>query len=278
VDEITLGNLVRISFALDVASTPTDPDSLALTAWSDWSATLGPYEWTSAVPGTVIEQDSTGRFHADLTPLSAGTWSYRWVGLDSNDEMLGAADGQFRVVTAQNRLLTVADFKALHKTNLSDAAIETYLDAARKDLDLRYGPLGVDIVQEFRPKRPYPNLLSLRYPVATVGSVVQRVWGTDTTLDPTDYRLSGDGLHLSRLSAGAVNPSFKWAGVTTITYQQRDDSVARKRIQAQLVTLDARFEGRQSHSTGDEGESFGDYAVERQAILASLRPKVLTIR
>src|SRR4029079_5204094 len=108
--------------------------------------------------------------------------------------------------------------------------------------------------------------------------VVQRLWSEDTTLDASDYLLSADGTLLTRVFLGATNPAYRWGGLTTVTYQQRDDSDARKRVQAQLVALDMRFEGRQSHSTGDEGESFGDYAQQRQAILNSLRPKVLTIR
>lgn len=275
-DEVILGNQVRATFALDVGVTPTDPDTLTLDASSEWGDVLGPYVWTGV--DDVIENDSTGRFHADLRPDSVGIWTYRWAGLDAQDEMLGASDGQFRVTSAQNRLLTVAEYKALHKTNLSDPALEHYLDAARRDLDTRYGPLGVDIVQEFRPPRPFPHFLTLRYPAYSLSSVVQRIWSEDTTLDPSDYLLSTDGTLLTRVFIGATNPAYRWGGLTTVTYQQRDDSAARKRIQAQLVALDMRFEGRQSHSTGDEGESFGDYAMQRAAIIASLRSRVLTIR
>jgi len=173
-------------------------------------------------------------------------------------------------------LLTATEFKALHKVQLTDAAVESLLAAAEADIDERWGPLGVDIIQEFFPQRPQ-QLLQLRWPVDSISSIVERVWSEDVTLDPTDYRLSADGGLLERVWLDAEHPRGMWGRRVTVTYQQKDNTPSRKRVQAQMVVLDARYQGRESHSTGDEAESFADYTTQRRDILNSLFPARLRI-
>lgn len=69
------GDTVQISFESNVAGTPTDPGTLTLYITDGQGAN------TSYVYGVgmTIVKDGTGLYHALISMINSGTWSYRWV-------------------------------------------------------------------------------------------------------------------------------------------------------------------------------------------------------
>lgn len=66
------GDVAVLSVAFTVASTPTDPDTVALTVRAP--------DGTLTVYTTALVHDGAGAYHLDLTADQAGTWAWEWEG------------------------------------------------------------------------------------------------------------------------------------------------------------------------------------------------------
>jgi len=69
-----VGDGQRLSFALDVGTTPTDPTALTLTLTPP-NAAATVLNWPTPLE---ITRDSAGRFHYDLTLTAPGPWRFDW--------------------------------------------------------------------------------------------------------------------------------------------------------------------------------------------------------
>jgi hypothetical protein len=173
-------------------------------------------------------------------------------------------------------LLTVEEYKLLHPTTIDDDALQLLLDAAESDIDARCGPL-VDVYPDETITERHDGrfgYLTLRRRASSIVAVTERVDLTDTDLDATDYLLRDDGRSFQRLGLG-VNPSDRWLGLVTVEYVPVDNTAERKRTQAALVAADVNYNpGVTSEQVGawmrQMSQAAGSYAVEREAILASL--------
>lgn len=182
-------------------------------------------------------------------------------------------------------LMTVAELRTHVTSSLTDAALQTLLDAAETAITARVG--AADAISERHPTTVYdaasgtyatvtpsPFLYPARR-VATVTAITETVGGTVTTLAANDYRVWPGGWQIERLATG-TNPRASWTGTVDITYAAASDVAERKRVQLGLVRLDLNHNpGLQSESIGDWSETYVsnsamNYGLEREAILATL--------
>ena len=71
-----MGDLVRVSVIFkNIAGTVTDPTTVTL-KYRNPAGTVT--AWT--VTAGQIVKDSTGNYHADISPTTAGVWQYKWTG------------------------------------------------------------------------------------------------------------------------------------------------------------------------------------------------------
>jgi hypothetical protein len=166
-------------------------------------------------------------------------------------------------------LLSPADFRKHHATELPDPALQMLLDAAEGWITHLLG--ATDAVVE-----RHETLGSGIYPtrrIATVTSVKETVGTVVTTLATNDYRVWPGGWQIERLNTG-TNPRTVWTGIVELTYPRPELEIAdRKRVQRELVQLDL------NHNPGLNSEQIGaweetyvnnsamNYGLEREAIL-----------
>lgn len=174
--------------------------------------------------------------------------------------------------------LTVDQLREHVTTSLGNDALQRLLNDAYGVIDEELGPTGNVTVSQRAGNGP---LLPLARDAETIVSVTEDATGTPLALAADDYRLRPSGGLLERLRTG-TNPRHRWYGIVDVTLTPADDAAARDRAAIDLVRLELNFNpGLASYSTGVYSESYatgggpdlqGDYAAQRQAILASLHP------
>lgn len=169
-------------------------------------------------------------------------------------------------------LLTTDEFRAFQATELDDASLQIFLDAAELAIEQRYGVTGSPVTETVDGGQTY---IFLRRRASSITSVLE-TWGdTDTTLAADDYQLRGDGVSVKRLGTG-TNAATWWGAPVAVTYAAADDEAERKRIQVALVKLDLNIApGASSEQIGSwmeqhQESSVWNYATQREAILDSL--------
>jgi hypothetical protein len=120
----------------------------------------------------------------------------------------------------------------------------------------------------------------LSRPAASIGTVIEDYWGSETTLAADDYEVRSSGQTLRRLHTG-TNPAYHWRGRVDVTYTPAVDADTRKRVQLELVKLDLAFSPTLASQTiGTWSETYASgkaYPEQRAEILASLGSGVLVV-
>lgn len=172
--------------------------------------------------------------------------------------------------------LTVTELREHITTSLGDTALGLLGTAAWEAVTQAGGPDGV--VTEIHDGGG--TYLFLARPAASITSITETVGSTITTLAAGDYRLGLDGLTIRRLATG-TNPQTYWQGDVAITYTPVAADASRQVAQIALVRLYlSHHPGVSEEQIGDWREAFQsnsawNYALEREAILDTLREPVL---
>jgi len=173
-------------------------------------------------------------------------------------------------------MLTVDELRALHASSLTDAALNTYLDAAYEAIDKFAGVTG-DVQELLSASSSGPLLMLSRRALA-----VEQVIENDITLASDDYQLRSSGQMLLRLNTG-THPARYWRHRVDVTYQPYLDDAERDRVAVELVKLDINYSpGLTAQEIGDWSEQYArndlfNYETERAAILNSLNAAVMLL-
>ncbi len=174
-------------------------------------------------------------------------------------------------------LLTVDELRASNvETDMSDPALQAYIQDATAEIEKRYGPVAAITVTRFVGDLSLsnPTTIYLERPAATITSVTE-FWGdplyeVSVTLDPTDYRVHYGGRALERIGTG-VNKRWTWGHRVTVVYTPVDDSAQRRRVCIDLVKLALRFTGTKEIVAGNTREyTYDSYSQERANLLDEL--------
>jgi hypothetical protein len=174
------------------------------------------------------------------------------------------------ITVAAETGFSVTRLREFVTSSLSDAALQTYLDAAMAAIDDVLGPLtATDRLSASG------DLLRLSRAAESITTVVEDARWAVLTLADDDYELSDSGQVLYRLSSG-TNPRWYWHGRVDVTYVRRDDPATRLRVAVALVDLElTQSTGLASQSIGTWSETYRtdkEHVAQRAEILASLFP------
>jgi hypothetical protein len=166
-------------------------------------------------------------------------------------------------------LLTVSEFRQHVKTTLADTAVQRLLDANEAEINDRFGTSTTDAVEVLYPGDV--NLLVLSRPAASITSVVEERYDTDTTLVSDNYRLTPGGWTLERRTTEA-SPYTTWGDRVVVAYAIADEVAKRRRVLIKLTQFDVENRpGIGSQSTADQAISYSSrLADEREEILRDL--------
>lgn len=162
-------------------------------------------------------------------------------------------------------LLSLMEVRGLFETDLSDAALQTLLDAAAAEIVQHAGP-HASASALFRES--LSRVLVLQRAAASITSVHERVDDIETALAAADYRLVADR-ELVRQWTGP-NPRTYWGDEVRVAYVPASDLPVRRRAQADLVKLAAQYQGLKSETAGDLAQVHPEYQAERDRILSGI--------
>lgn len=175
-------------------------------------------------------------------------------------------------------ILTVDQFREFVRTPLSDAAIQTVLDATEEDI-LKFAGSPGDVTELIDGGY---RRLTLNRPATAITSIVETIGLTLTTtitLDSSDYRVRAYGYVLERIGTG-THPRWYWGRIVTVTYSYAADASVREMVQVDLVKLELAFSaGVAAETVGSWSESYRTSTAEgsqedmRQEILSRLNPE-----
>lgn len=207
---IPLDQPIRLTFSTfsDTAETvPADPTTVTLEILLP-DQTVVTKTWAASE----VVKDSTGVFHYDYTPTTAGHYAYHW---HSTGTVATALDGTFDVRAKYDpALVSLSDVKAhLNITSTTnDDEIQGFIDAATEVIENITGPILAKAVTEWHDGGSYTILLT-GYPVTSVTSITEytptaqvlAAEPTDTTDPFTDYGYVIDTAkgEIARTSGGA---------------------------------------------------------------------------
>lgn len=166
-------------------------------------------------------------------------------------------------------LLTPAQFREHHETDLGDDALQRLLDDAENEIVRRFGE-HVTQTEWLEPGIGNAKLLFLTRRVSAVTSVAETVVEETTALAADDYAVES-GFLLRRLSDGTNGRTY-WGDRVKVVYTPEDDTPRRKRVQVDLVKLAIQYEGLKASSVGNQRLDMGDYETQRRAVLSALLP------
>jgi len=181
-------------------------------------------------------------------------------------------------------LITTDEVHAHVETDRSPDAIALLVADAEGEIIARYGPhpgpqteVTLErLLDQFALLGP--TAIFLDRPATEIVSVSEFAGSpyteTETTLDPTDYRLLYGGRALGRLATGSHSRSW-WSGRVVITYRPIDDLPQRRRVCIDLVKLALRYNATKEVVAGDVREfAYDDYTQERSNLLDELGQSV----
>lgn len=131
-------------------------------------------------------------------------------------------------------ILLVGEFREHVTTALGDDALQRLLDAAEAEIVRFVGDSGTGAVTDIRDGRG--RFVTLSRPAASITSITEAHWSTDTVLAADDYLLHPSGLVIERLPGGTHSRSH-WHGRVTVVYVPVDDEAIRIAVQLDLVNL-----------------------------------------
>ena len=173
-------------------------------------------------------------------------------------------------------LITVAELQSHIESDLSDPALQRFIDDADADIVKTYGEHLTQVktldglVRDLFPGRPIDTGGGI-----TIVETLIDLGGfeVDTTLAASDFKILDQGRQIRRLGGG-TNPSSlgnRWAHRVTITYVPVSDTARRIRVTIDLCKLAIVNEGLQEQEVGDvDTEHKENYQGERNAILRGL--------
>ncbi len=168
-------------------------------------------------------------------------------------------------------ILTVAELRESVESSLGDDALQILLNWAEEQIVARAGATGAR-TQLFDGGHRF---LSLDRPAASVTSVTETWWTTDTVLTTDDWLLRPGDYLIERLNTG-TNPRLTWARKVSVLYVPVDQDATRIKVQIDLcnLALDAR-PGLASETIGEWTQAFTNNSAwntgtEIQTILAQL--------
>lgn len=175
-------------------------------------------------------------------------------------------------------LLTVDQLREHIETDVTDAALQRYLDTADYEIVEAFGANTGTVIEYFTPGALDCLIFTVRK-IASVSAIVETTRGpagdTETTLASNDYVVDGNR-QIRRLATGTNGASY-WAERTKVTYTPTSESAKRIGVTIDLVRLSCRYEAASSTKLGDVSINHVDYAQERQRILRRLQPGPLGI-
>lgn len=160
-------------------------------------------------------------------------------------------------------LLTPAELRDHVETDLSDAALQRFLDSEEAEIVRRYGPHATASETLAGGGR----WLVLARDAAAVTAVVETMGDVETALDVDTYRLWPGG-RIERLGAS-------WAPRVAVTYTPRDETAQRRLALINLCKLAIAYSGLKSEGvgSGDYQATALDYTGEREKLLRALAPR-----
>lgn len=172
-----------------------------------------------------------------------------------------------KITVGVSTAFTVTMLREYLTTTLSDAVLQTYLDAALSDIErvMPSGPTS-EIIEP-----GIGDLVMLGRPASEVISLTEGVGSSAISLAADDYELRGQTMR--RLFDG-TNPATAWRGRLDVAYVPDVDQAAIIRTAVALVRLDiTTAPGLASQTIGTWSETYATakpYAESRAEILASL--------
>lgn len=162
------------------------------------------------------------------------------------------------------------------ETDLSDAELQSMIDAVGAEIERRHGPLGVIAVVRdggtgiVRLQRPLDEGAGVSVVEIEPGN--QDGAASRTTLGADDYRILNRGRLLERLIDGG-NGRKVWAPRVEVTYTPTADTEQREELTIKLVQLDVQYRGLSMERAGDWQANYPDAAAARETLLQSLSPR-----
>jgi len=164
-------------------------------------------------------------------------------------------------------------------SDLSDAELQSMIDAITEEIGARFGPAGetsVDIGDPVNPTSGRMRNLRLLRPVDTAQpiTIIERnpantgASEDETTLAAGDYRILHGGRTLQRLSLGPNGAQF-WAPMVNVTYTPIVPTAQRDEVTIKLIQLDLSYRG------GLKSEKAGDYAFTLSGDPIADREKIM---
>lgn len=167
-------------------------------------------------------------------------------------------------------LVTVAEARARFQNNLSDADLQTAIDAIEAEIVRKFGPHYVDGTTEFTQMlRGGDASIQMNRRIESVSAVTEQttIYASASTVDASFYHVWGDAGRIER-AAGC------WGAVVHVAYLPQDDNALRKEVILGLLKLDLQRTPFQSESiAGEYSYTVGDqknWSAERARILGRL--------
>lgn len=172
--------------------------------------------------------------------------------------------------------VTVPILREHIETDLSDTALQRYLDDAIAEVESRFGT-DANVTEIIDPT-PGKFMLPLRRKATTVISVTER-YGKDSTklIDPTEYRTRFGGRMLEKTDG------TRWLYEAEVVYTPKPEEPMRDRLTIGLVQIDLTYEGLiKSDTVGDFGQTLQNdpqaYRRERENLLMQGQHRRGTLR
>lgn len=161
-------------------------------------------------------------------------------------------------------LASIADVRALVKTALSDAQLQTVIDRIEGEITARIGAAQDDTgnVEVTETVRGGGCHLFLRVPVASIVSIVE----DGNVVDASDYRLWGEAGMVEHL------PEFsEWESVCVVTYKPTDMRARRIQATIDLVRLTIERTAMAGESiSGEYSYTAPDWDVQMRQVLRKI--------
>lgn len=158
-------------------------------------------------------------------------------------------------------LISPTEFHTFFETDLSDVALQAYIDSEQAEIERRYGTLAA---QTQLIKGGTKNIFTAQ-PYASIASITE-----DDVILATDDWQAINPFELERLDSGTNGLSF-WGDDITIVYTPQTDTARRKRVLIDLVKLACQFNGLSSQSLAGYSYNLGGYTEQREKLLRQLR-------
>lgn len=168
----------------------------------------------------------------------------------------------YAIWNSATSLITPTQLRAHMSTDLTDAALQTIIDAEEAALNDYFGSLGTQI-EEFDDATPGDLIFPART-ISTITSIVEKFPDTflggyqSTTLDTTDYEIVPGNKSIRRLGTG-THPLTSWGRRVVLTYTPSQETAKRVLVLINLCKLNAVYNGLKSEMVGG-----GEYSMTKE--------------